>query len=79
MLDTASSGLEALAIEREQLDWQVRELHALGFSAEEWLVLNEEHKRLAHATSLVEGAQFSLQVLAEGDAAYLAWVAATTR
>ncbi|MEF8716190.1 MAG: DNA repair protein RecN [Candidatus Accumulibacter necessarius] len=76
MLDTASSGLEALAIEREQLDWQVRELHALGFSAEEWLVLNEEHKRLAHATSLVEGAQFSLQVLAEGDAACEAQVAA---
>ena len=76
MLDTASSGLEALAIEREQLDWQVRELQALGFSAEEWLVLNEEHKRLAHATSLVEGAQFSLQVLAEGDAACEAQVAA---
>jgi DNA repair protein RecN (Recombination protein N) len=76
MLDTASSGLEALAIEREQLDWQVRELQALGFSAEEWLALNEEHKRLAHATSLVEGAQFSLQVLAEGDAACEAQVAA---
>jgi len=76
MLDTASSGLKALAIEREQLDWQVRELQALGFSAEEWLVLNEEHKRLAHATSLVEGAQFSLQVLAEGDAACEAQVAA---
>jgi DNA repair protein RecN (Recombination protein N) len=60
MLDTASSGLEALAIEREQLDWQVRELQALGFSAEEWLALNEEHKRLAHATSLVEGAQVLL-------------------
>jgi len=72
----ASSGLEALAIEREQLDWQVRELQALGFSAEEWLALNEEHKRLAHATSLVEGAQFSLQVLAEGDAACEAQVAA---
>jgi DNA repair protein RecN (Recombination protein N) len=76
MLDTASSGLEALAIEREQLDWQVRELQVLGFSAEEWLALNEEHKRLAHATSLVEGAQFSLQVLAEGDAACEAQVAA---
>ena len=76
MLDTASSGLEALAVEREQLDWQVGELQALGFSAEEWLALNEEHKRLAHATSLVEGARFSLHVLAEGDAACEAQVGA---
>ena len=76
MLDTASSGLEALTAEREQLDWQVRELQALGFSAEEWLALNDEHKRLAHAASLVEGVRFSLQVLAEGDAACQAQVGA---
>jgi DNA repair protein RecN (Recombination protein N) len=66
LLDAASNGLEALAIEREQLSWQVRELQTLGFSPEEWLTLNEEHQRLAHAASLVEGAQSSLQVLAEG-------------
>jgi DNA repair protein RecN (Recombination protein N) len=37
LLDAASNGLEALAIEREQLSWQVRELQTLGFSTEEWL------------------------------------------
>ena len=69
LLETATGGAEALMREREQLDWQVRELEALGFSAEEWLVLNSEHKRLAHATSLAEGVRFSLAILAEGDAA----------
>jgi DNA repair protein RecN (Recombination protein N) len=68
-LDAAADGIEALAAEREQLSWQLGELTALGFSSEEWRALNDEHKRLAHAASLVEGAEFSLQVLAEGDSA----------
>lgn len=68
-LEVATAGIETLAAEREQLAWQVRELESLDFSAEEWLSLNEEHKRLAHAASLLEGTQFSLQVLAEGEAA----------
>ena len=55
--------------EREQLEWQVRELETLGFSTVEWDALNIEHKRLGHAASLVEGARFSLDLLAEGDAA----------
>jgi len=68
MLETASAGVEALAQEREQLEWQVRELEALGFSVAEWDGLNIEHKRLAHAASLVEGARFSLATLGEDDA-----------
>jgi DNA repair protein RecN (Recombination protein N) len=68
-LEAATEGVEALMLEREQLDWQVRELEALGFSADEWGVLNAEHKRLAHAASLVDGVRFSLAVLVEGDAA----------
>ncbi|MFZ4536550.1 DNA repair protein RecN [Propionivibrio sp.] len=67
LLDSAADGAEALAQEREQLEWQVRELEALGFSLDEWATLNVEHKRLAHAASLVEGARFSLALLAEGD------------
>ncbi|MBI4742188.1 MAG: DNA repair protein RecN [Betaproteobacteria bacterium] len=66
-LDAASEGVAALAQERGQLEWQVGELEALGFSAEEWSVLDNEHKRLAHAAHLMEGAQYSLAVLAEGD------------
>jgi DNA repair protein RecN (Recombination protein N) len=76
LLDAASSGLEALAAEREQLEWQVHELQTLGFSNDEWRALNEEHKRLAHAASLLEGAEFALQVLAEGETACEAQVAA---
>jgi DNA repair protein RecN (Recombination protein N) len=68
-LEAAAGGAEALLREREQLDWQVRELETLGFSADEWVTLNGEHKRLAHAASLVEGARFSLAILAEGDTA----------
>lgn len=68
MLEAASAGVEALAQEREQLEWQVRELEALGFSVAEWDGLNVEHKRLAHAASLVEGARFSLTTLGEDDA-----------
>ena len=67
LLESAAEGAEALAQEREQLAWQVRELETLGFSIEEWESLNVEHKRLAHAASLVEGARFSLAVLAEDD------------
>ncbi len=68
MLESASAGVEALAQEREQLEWQVRELGALGVSVAEWDGLNIEHKRLAHAASLVEGARFSLATLGEEDA-----------
>ncbi len=67
MLEAASEGAEALAQEREQLEWQVRELETLGFSAVEWDGLNIEHKRLAHAASLVDGARFALATLAEED------------
>ena len=69
LLDTASSGAAALAEEREQLEWQVRELEMLGYSGEEWEQLNIEHKRLANATRLVEAARFSLDVLAESESA----------
>jgi DNA repair protein RecN (Recombination protein N) len=65
----ASEGSEALAREREQLEWQVRELDALAFSAEEWATLDVEQRRLGHAASLIEGAQYALSVLAEDEAA----------
>ena len=68
-LEAAAGGIEALVQEREQLEWQVRELEGLGFSLDEWDGLNAEHKRLAHAASLLDGARFSLLLLSEGDAA----------
>ena len=65
---------KALVAEREHLDWQARELIALAFRAEEWEELQAEHKRLAHAASLIEAVQFSLDVLSEGDVSALSAV-----
>jgi DNA repair protein RecN (Recombination protein N) len=65
----ASEGVEALQREREQLQWQVGELDALAFGDDEWATLDVEHRRLGHAASLIEGAQYALAVLAEDDAA----------
>ena len=67
-LKLAASGTEALEREREQLEWQVRELATLAFAEDEWTGLELEHNRLAHAASLIEGAQFALDVLADGEA-----------
>jgi DNA repair protein RecN (Recombination protein N) len=68
-LRTASEGADALQREREQLAWQVAELDALAFTEDEWATLDVEHRRLGHAASLIEGAQFALAVLAEDDGA----------
>jgi DNA repair protein RecN (Recombination protein N) len=69
MLDTAASGAEALEREREQLEWQVRELDTLAFSGDAWADLEIEHKRLGHAASLIDGARFALETLDDGEAA----------
>ena len=73
MLETNAS---ALAAEREQLEWKVRELDALKFDAGEWQELVAEHARLAHAQSLIEGAQYALDALSEGDDASVTQLAA---
>ena len=65
--ESARTGAEARAEEREQLLWQVRELETLGFSVAEWTELNVEHTRLGHAASLVEGARFSLTALSDDE------------
>jgi DNA repair protein RecN (Recombination protein N) len=66
---------QALAAEREQLDWQAKELEALAFRAEEWDELQAEHKRLSHAASLIEAVQFGLDVLSEAETSTLTAVA----
>lgn len=68
-LEAASGGAEALAREREELEWQVSEIEGLAFSRDGWEALNQEHRRLAHAAGLIEGVQFALGMLAEGDGA----------
>ena len=68
-LRSTSEGADALLREREQLEWQIRELDALAFAEDEWATLDLEHRRLGHAASLIEGAQFSIAMLADNDAA----------
>jgi len=62
----------AFAAEREQLEWQARELESLKFSADEWPELTAEHTRLAHAASLIEAAQLGVESLSEGEDSSLA-------
>ena len=66
-LAALETNAEAFAAEREQLEWQVRELEALKFDPGEWQELLAEHARLAHAQSLIEGAQVAMDTLSEGD------------
>jgi DNA repair protein RecN (Recombination protein N) len=62
----------AFAAERERLEWQVRELDGLKMGAGEWAELTAEHARLAHAASLIEGAQMGVEALAESEGCTLA-------
>ena len=69
MLRTASEDADVLQREREQLQWQIGELDALAFGDDEWATLDVEHRRLGHAASLIEGAQYALAILSDDDAA----------
>jgi len=57
----------AFAAEREQLEWQVRELEGLHLADGEWIELASEHARLAHAASLIEAAQAGTETLSEAE------------
>ena len=63
----ASQGAEALDKARQALEWEIEELSALACVGGEWTTLNNEHKRLAHASNLAEGASFALGLLSEGE------------
>lgn len=63
---------EAVLAERDLLLFQRRELETLNFSAQEWTELQGDHARLSHAASLLETAQFGVEVLSEADTACLA-------
>jgi len=67
----AEQDVEASARERELLDWQVKELEALGFDLSSWQDTEQEQRRLAHAASLLEATEAALAALDEGDAAAL--------
>ena len=63
---------EAVLAERDLLLFQQRELETLNFSVQEWTELQADHARLSHAASLLETAQFGVDVLSEADTACLA-------
>ncbi|MCC7597441.1 DNA repair protein RecN [Janthinobacterium sp. FW305-129] len=51
--------------ERERLEWQVGELEKLAAKPGEWTEITNEHSRLSHAASLLEGAQEALAIISE--------------
>jgi len=67
----AEKNAEANAREREMLAWQVKEVEALGFDAAGWAETAIEHKRLAHAASLLAGVEEALEGLSEGELAVM--------
>jgi DNA repair protein RecN (Recombination protein N) len=54
-------------MERERLEWQVAELDKLAPKAGEWEEVSNEHSRLSHSATLIEGAQEALAALSESD------------
>jgi DNA repair protein RecN (Recombination protein N) len=54
-------------LERERLEWQVGELDKLAVKPGEWTEITNEHSRLSHAASLLEGAQEALNAISEAD------------
>ncbi|PRC91093.1 DNA repair protein RecN [Solimicrobium silvestre] len=63
-------------LERERLEWQVSELDKLRTQADEWQEITNEHSRLAHAASLIEGAQYALNAISESEDPILSQIAA---
>ncbi len=63
---------DAAAAERELLSFQQRELGNLNFTAAQWNELQIDHARLSHAASLLETAQFGMEILGESEGACLA-------
>ena len=53
--------------ERERLEWQVGELEKLAAKPGEWTDITNEHSRLSHAASLLEGAQEALSIISESE------------
>jgi DNA repair protein RecN (Recombination protein N) len=73
-----SENAEAVAAERELLQFQCDELSGLNFNVPEWHALQADYERLAHAASLLETAEFGVESLSEADNSCLAQLNALT-
>ena len=65
-----------ILLERERLEWQVNELTKLQVKEGEWDAISQEHSRLAHAASLLEGAQEAADVISESERPMLSQLSA---
>ncbi len=61
------SDAKSVLLERERLEWQVGELEKLAVKPGEWTEISNEHSRLSHAASLIEGAQEALTAISESE------------
>lgn len=66
-------------LERERLEWQFGELEKLAVKSGEWEHISNEHSRLSHAASLIDGAQEALSVISESDAPILSQLSSLTQ
>jgi DNA repair protein RecN (Recombination protein N) len=73
-----SENADAVAAERELLQFQRSELEGLAFDASDWNAVQEDYARLAHAASLLETAAFGIETLSEADNACLTQLNALT-
>src|SRR5690606_13693361 len=80
-LDEARQNATRLQEERERLQWQLGELERLDLQPGEWDTLSNDHSRLAHAQTLLEGTTLALAALddEQGSAQHALNVAAHQR
>jgi DNA repair protein RecN (Recombination protein N) len=71
-LTQAESHAAEAGAEQDELRWRLDSLDGLEFSAEEWLALQDSHRRLAHAAELIQGAQGIASALDEDESGALA-------
>ncbi|TAK84585.1 MAG: DNA repair protein RecN [Betaproteobacteria bacterium] len=72
----AEKNFAARAAERTEIEELIKDLKKLGVREGEWDSVAAEHARLAHGSSLLAGAQSSLETLAEAEGACLPQLAA---
>ena len=66
-LEEAAASAEVRRTRIEQIEWILEDLDALSPKKGEWEALNEEHSRLAHAASIEEGLNESIEWLTQGE------------
>ncbi|WP_418635098.1 DNA repair protein RecN [Sutterella wadsworthensis] len=66
-LEEASSSAEVRTAKIEQLTWLLEDLSTLAPKKGEWESLNEEHTRLSHGVSIIEGLTASVDWLTQGE------------